>query len=109
MPTATETETTPPRYELPHRMEDRRRLKLLTGHWACPVPLVLGWWMIEAAPDTEEYLFSHDPAAREIIDRHNALYRAKHGDAVADEFQAAHDRWCARVAAAQSTAADHDA
>ena len=42
-------------------------------------------------------MFSSEPAARAIIARHNALFRAKHGDAAADAEDAAHARLCARV------------
>ena len=98
------TATAAPRAEIPMQHENRKRMKLLTGHVAAPTLLSMGWWLIEAEPGTEEFLFSHDPAAREIIERHNALYREKHGDAAADEFEAAHARWCARVAAAHDRA-----
>lgn len=108
MSTATDTANAKPRYELPMRMEDRRRVKLLTGHVAAPTLYATGWWLIESEPGTEEFLFSHDPRAREIIAKHNELWRAKHGDAAADEFQAAHERWCARVANANRRRAGVD-
>ena len=103
------TEKKPRVVEMPTRMEDRRRIKLLTGHTAAPVLWSMGWWLIEEEPGSEIFMFSHDPDARAIIERHNALWREKHGDAAADEYDAAHARLCARVRAAEHREGDADA
>ena len=78
-------------------MKDRKRIKLMTGHTAAPTLPCMGWYLVEIPAHSQRFSFSYQPEARAIIARHNALFRAKHGDAAADAEDAAHARLCARV------------
>jgi len=71
--------------------------RLLTGHTVASTLPCMGWYLISVEPGSEIFMFSSDPDARAIIARHNALFRAKHGDAAADAEDAAHAAVCARV------------
>lgn len=57
--------------------DHRKPMQLLTGHRAIPTTPLLGWWLIESAPGSDRFYFSHDPEAVDIMERHNALYEAK--------------------------------
>jgi len=77
--------------------DGRRTFRTLNGHLVCPTLPVNGWWMVEDAPGSQNFMFGTSPAALAIMREHNRLWAAKHGDAAVAEEVAKHALWVERV------------
>lgn len=78
-------------------MRDRATFRTLTGHLCCPVPPVLGWWLVEDEPGSHRFSYGFTENALAVMREHNRLWAAKHGEAAVAAEQEAHAELCARI------------
>lgn len=69
-------------------------MTLLTGHRVKTTLAVTGYFMVEASPGEDVWLFSHDPAAEKIRREHNRLFQIKYGDAAVAAEEKKYADWC---------------